>query len=186
MMLPEPPPPVRLLNRDIGTLLLALSCDASREKAPAPAALDLERLRLRPRLSSIECVGSRGVRGPWSTERLVGLEKLWWRVWCWVVVGVLGRLSFLEWLVMVLGYIGVLGEYGLLRPLLSCQDPSSIFGGVGSLLRAMPIWLRRGNRGSSSAKSSGSSGMVDSSAAGSGLRIDRLESWCERERGEFT
>lgn len=181
---------MRLLNRDIGTLLLALSCDASREKAPAPAAaLDRERLRLRPRLSSIECVGSRGVRGPpWSTDRLVGLEKLWWRVWCWgVVVGVLGRLSFLEWLVMVvLGYIGVLGEYGLLRPLLSCQDPSSIFGGVGSLLRAMPIWLRRGNRGSSSAKSSGSSGMVDSSAAGSGLRMDKLESWCERERGEFT
>lgn len=73
-------PPARLLNRDIGTLLLLLSCDASRENAPPPVlTLDLERLRLRPRLSSIECVGSRGVvggGGPWSTDRLVGREKL--------------------------------------------------------------------------------------------------------------
>lgn len=89
--------------------------------------------------------------------------------------------------------MGVLGEYGpllLLLLLLSCQDPpypypSSTLCGVGSLLSAMPIWLRRGNRGSISAKSSGSSGMVESSAAGSGLRMDRLESWCERERGEL-
>lgn len=84
--------------------------------------------------------------------------------------------------------MGVFGEYGPLL-LLSCQDPpypSSTLGGVGSLLSAMPIWLRRGNRGSTSVKSSGSSGMVESSAAGSGLRMDRLESWCERERGELT
>lgn len=86
--------------------------------------------------------------------------------------------------------MGVLGEYGPLL-LLSCQEdplypyPSeSTLCGVGSLLSAMPIWLRRGNRGSTSAKSSGSSGMVESSTAGSGLRMDRLESWCERERGE--
>jgi hypothetical protein len=61
--------------------------------------------------------------------------------------------------------------------------PSYQSGGVGSLLRAMPIWLRRGKRGSSSAKSSAdSSGIVDSSAAGSSFCMDVLESWCERVR----
>lgn len=96
--------PARLLNRDIGTLLLLLSCDASREKAPV-LILDLERLRLRPRLSSIECAGSRGVVGgggpcpcPWSTDRLVGREKLWWREWG----RGLGRLSLREWLLRML------------------------------------------------------------------------------------
>jgi hypothetical protein len=122
-------PILMLPNRAMGALLLLLSCDSSLDRAPFALDLDLERLRLRlrPRLSSIECVGSRGVvRGPpppppppltltlplapfpWSAAgRLVGLEKLWCRVWrlgvvvvgivvaAVVVVGVLGALSFL-------------------------------------------------------------------------------------------